>query len=42
MTAELVDHSVDAFLGGLLTLVQPRKGHRAGLDAALLQAIVPA
>jgi tRNA1(Val) A37 N6-methylase TrmN6 len=36
------DHSVDAFLGGLLTLVQPRKGHRAGLDAALLQAIVPA
>ncbi len=42
MTAEPVDHSVDAFLGGLLTLVQPRKGHRAGLDAALLQAIVPA
>jgi tRNA1(Val) A37 N6-methylase TrmN6 len=42
VTAEPADHSVDAFLGGLLTLVQPRKGHRAGLDAALLQAIVPA
>lgn len=36
------EHSVDAFLGGLITLVQPRKGHRAGLDAALLQALVPA
>ena len=36
------DHTVDAFLGGLVTLVQPRKGHRAGLDAALLQALVPA
>jgi tRNA1(Val) A37 N6-methylase TrmN6 len=35
-------HSVDAFLGGLVTLVQPVDGHRAGLDAALLQALVPA
>ena len=35
------EHSVDAFLGGLVTLVQPRKGHRAGLEAALLQAVVP-
>ena len=35
------DRSVDAFLGGLVTLVQPRRGHRAGLDAALLQALVP-
>ncbi len=35
------EHTVDAFLGGLVTLVQPRKGHRAGLDAALLQALVP-
>ncbi len=34
--------TVDAFLGGLVTLVQPGKGHRAGLDAALLQALVPA
>ncbi len=32
----------DAFLGGHVTLVQPREGHRAGLDAALLQALVPA
>ncbi len=32
----------DAFLGGRVTLVQPQKGHRAGLDAALLQALVPA
>jgi tRNA1(Val) A37 N6-methylase TrmN6 len=31
----------DAFLGGRITLVQPRDGHRAGLDAALLQALVP-
>jgi len=34
--------TVDAFLGSLVTLVQPEKGHRAGLDAALLQALVPA
>jgi tRNA1(Val) A37 N6-methylase TrmN6 len=32
----------DAFLGGRAMLVQPRDGHRAGLDAALLQALVPA
>ena len=36
------NHTVDAFLGGRVTLIQPRKGHRAGLDAALLQALVPA
>lgn len=35
------ERSVDAFLGGHVTLVQPRGGHRAGLDAALLQALVP-
>jgi tRNA1(Val) A37 N6-methylase TrmN6 len=34
--------TTDAFLGGRITLIQPRKGHRAGLDAALLQALVPA
>ncbi len=34
--------TTDAFLGGRVTLVQPRAGHRAGLDAALLQALVPA
>ena len=40
--AEAVEErSVDVFLGGRVTLVQPRKGHRAGLDAALLQALVP-
>jgi len=32
----------DAFLGGHVIVVQPKKGHRAGLDAALLQALVPA
>lgn len=35
-------HTVDPFLGGLVTLAQPIEGHRAGLDAALLQAVVPA
>jgi tRNA1(Val) A37 N6-methylase TrmN6 len=31
-------HSRDAWLGGRLTLLQPRRGHRAGSDAALLAA----
>jgi tRNA1(Val) A37 N6-methylase TrmN6 len=35
-------YSRDAFLGGKVLLIQPRRGHRAGLDAALLQALVPA
>ena len=35
-------YSLDGFLDGAVTLVQPRSGHRAGLDAALLQALVPA
>jgi tRNA1(Val) A37 N6-methylase TrmN6 len=39
--APLEERSTDAFLGGRVTLVQPRGGHRAGLDAALLQALVP-
>ncbi len=30
--------SVDAWLGGRLTLLQPRSGHRVGSDAALLAA----
>jgi tRNA1(Val) A37 N6-methylase TrmN6 len=30
--------SLDGFLGGRLTLAQPRDGYRAGLDAALLAA----
>ncbi|QYO77592.1 tRNA1(Val) (adenine(37)-N6)-methyltransferase [Devosia salina] len=32
----------DAFLGGRLTLSQPRNGFRAGLDSVLLGAAVPA
>jgi tRNA1(Val) A37 N6-methylase TrmN6 len=32
----------DAFLGGRLLLAQPRKGYRAGTDAVLLAAFVPA
>ena len=36
------DHSLDGFLDRRVTLVQPRHGHRAGLDAALVQALVPA
>ncbi len=35
-------YTLDGFLDGSITLVQPRGGHRAGLDAALLQAVVPA
>ncbi len=36
---ELTD---DAFLGGALQILQPRAGYRAGLDAVLLAAAVPA
>lgn len=32
----------DAFLGGRLSLFQPRKGYRAGIDPVLLAASVPA
>jgi hypothetical protein len=32
----------DAFLGGRVQLLQPRKGYRAGLDPVLLAASVPA
>lgn len=34
--------SVDAFLGGRLTIAQPRAGYRAGIDPVLLAAAVPA
>lgn len=37
-----IETTSDGFLGGRLTLTQPRKGHRAGLDAALLAAAAPA
>lgn len=36
------DLTKDRILGGRLLLVQPRKGHRAGSDAVLLAAAVPA
>jgi tRNA1(Val) A37 N6-methylase TrmN6 len=42
--ADLVKHQTptrDAFLGGRLTLSQPRNGFRAGLDSVLLGAAVP-
>jgi len=32
----------DAFLGGALQILQPRAGYRAGLDAVMLAAAVPA
>ncbi len=31
----------DAFLGGVLSILQPRSGYRAGLDAVMLGAAVP-
>ena len=43
--AQFVKHQTitrDAFLGGRLTLSQPRSGFRAGLDSVLLGAAVPA
>ncbi len=36
------DTTFDAFLGGRLTLEQPVKGYRAGVDPVLLAAAVPA
>jgi len=36
------DTTFDAFLGGRLTLEQPAKGYRAGVDPVLLAAAVPA
>lgn len=35
------DVTEDAFLGGALSILQPRKGYRAGIDAVLLAAAVP-
>ena len=41
--ARWADHcSDDDFLGGRLKLLQPRAGYRAGLDAVMLAACVPA
>ncbi|MBV9332321.1 MAG: methyltransferase [Alphaproteobacteria bacterium] len=36
------DLTCDAFLGGKLRILQPKRGFRAGLDAVLLAAAVPA
>lgn len=36
------DVSDDAFLGAALSILQPRNGYRAGLDAVMLAAAVPA
>ncbi|NGP17473.1 tRNA1(Val) (adenine(37)-N6)-methyltransferase [Devosia aurantiaca] len=44
-TTDFVKHQTatrDAFLGGRLTLSQPRHGFRAGLDSVLLGAAAPA
>jgi tRNA1(Val) A37 N6-methylase TrmN6 len=40
-SAKLTDVSTDAFLGGRITLHQPRSGYRAGVDAVLLAAAIP-
>lgn len=37
-----LDVTDDSFLGGKLRLLQPRHGYRAGIDAVLLAAAVPA
>jgi tRNA1(Val) A37 N6-methylase TrmN6 len=36
------DVTTDDFLGGRISVVQPRRGHRAGSDAVFLAAAVPA
>lgn len=41
MTELIANTSDDAFLGGLLTIRQPKSGYRAGLDAVLLAATLP-
>jgi tRNA1(Val) A37 N6-methylase TrmN6 len=42
VVANVLPTTEDAFLGGRLKLLQPRDGHRAGLDAVLLAAAVRA
>jgi tRNA1(Val) A37 N6-methylase TrmN6 len=36
------DATTDDFLGGRISVIQPRRGHRAGSDAVFLAAAVPA
>lgn len=38
----MIETTRDAFLGGRLHVVQPARGYRAGIDAVLLAAAVPA
>lgn len=35
------DLSTDDFLGGRLSILQPRKGHRSGIEAVLIAAMAP-
>jgi tRNA1(Val) A37 N6-methylase TrmN6 len=42
MAFAAADLTTDAFLGGRLTIRQPRAGYRAGVDPVLLAAAVPA
>src|SRR5258706_6943656 len=35
------DVTEDAFLGGILSILQPKAGYRAGIDAVLLAAAMP-
>ena len=42
MENQLIDITEDLFLGGKLSLLQPKKGFRAGLDSVLLAAAVNA
>ena len=37
----MIEVTEDAFLGGRLTIAQPAKGYRAGIDAVVLAASVP-
>ncbi|MER9721751.1 MULTISPECIES: methyltransferase [unclassified Mesorhizobium] len=41
LTSDTPAHTVDAFHRGRFWLVQPRTGHRAGMDAMMLAAAVP-
>lgn len=40
-TDQPVDHTLDAFHRGQFHLVQPKRGHRAGMDGLVLAAAVP-
>lgn len=42
MISEQTELTKDRFLGGRLTLFQPKRGYRAGVDPVLLAAAVPA